>query len=112
YDRGPGLFAAIQSQGALAIVAHPRGAPDAGVFEFADGMEMYDVADTMRDRLIEVPRYIVEFVLAHAQYQEELLLPLVERLNWHLLQWDRVTHTRRFVGLAGNDAHQNISFLG
>ena len=109
FGRREDLLSAIRAQGALAIVAHPRGAPDPGYFDLADGMEIYDIADTMRDRLMDVPRHILDFVLAGAEYQNELFLPIVERSNWHLAQWDLLTRRHRFVGLAGNDAHQNLS---
>src|SRR5438309_1283329 len=47
------------------------------------------------------------------EYQDEILLSLiVERSNWNLVEWDRFTKTRRFIGLAGNDAHQNLSVFG
>ena len=112
FGRGKPLFDAIHDQGALAIIAHPRGAPDAAYFEWADGMEIYDIADIMRDRLVEVPRYLLDFLLAHAEYQDELFVSIFERLNWHLLQWDRLTRMRRFVGIAGNDALQNLAIFG
>ncbi len=112
FARREDLFAAIRSQGALSIVAHPRGVPDPGYFDLADGMEIYDIADAMRERIVDVPRYFLEFALAPAAYQEELLLPIVERADWHLAQWDLLTRTRRLVGLAGNDAHQNLTVFG
>src|SRR5207245_8842473 len=47
------------------------------------------------------------------EYQDEILLSLiVERSNWNLVEWDRFTKTRRFIGLAGNDGHQNLSVFG
>lgn len=112
FGRREDLLAAIRAQGALAIIAHPRGVPDPGYFDLADGMEIYDIADTMRERLVDVPRHILDFTLAGAEYQNELFLPIVERSNWHLAQWDLLTRRRRFVGLAGNDAHQNLSLFG
>lgn len=111
YGRRADLFAAVRAQGALAIIAHPRGIPDLRYFDLADGMEIYDIADTMRERLVEIPRYILAVPFLHAEYESELFVPIAERSNWHLVQWDRLTQTRRFVGLAGNDAHQNLSFF-
>ena len=103
------LFKAIRSQGALAIIAHPRGLMNPSYFRSADGLEICDLADTVRDRLVDIPRLLLDFLLSYDEYQEEILLPLiVERSNWNLVEWDRFTKTRRFVGLAGNDAHQNL----
>ena len=107
------LFKAIRSQGALAIIAHPRGLMNASYFRYADGLEICDLADTVRDRLVDVPRFLLDFLLDYDEYQDEILLPLiVERSNWNLVEWDRFTKTRRFVGLAGNDAHQNLKVFG
>jgi hypothetical protein len=106
------LLTAIRAQGALAIIAHPRGVPVPRYFDLADGMEIYDIADTIRERLVELPRYLLATPFLKGGYETELFLPIAERSNWPLVQWDRLTQTRRFVGLAGNDAHQNLSFLG
>jgi hypothetical protein len=106
------LLTAIRAQGALAIIAHPRGVPDPRYFDLADGMEIYDIADTMRERLVEIPRYLLATPFLKGEYETELFLPIAERSNWPLVQWDRLTQTRRFIGLAGNDAHQNLSILG
>jgi predicted metal-dependent phosphoesterase TrpH len=112
FARREDLFAAIRAQGALSIVAHPRGVPDRSYYDLADGMEIYDIADVMRDRIVDAPRYLLDFAMAHAEYQEEVLLPIAVRANWHLAQWDLLTRTRRLVGLAGNDAHQNLTVFG
>jgi len=112
YERREDLITAIRAQNALAIIAHPRGIPDPRYFDLSDGMEIYDIADNLRERLVDVPKHILDFALAHADYHNELFLPIVERSDWHLAQWDRLTRGRRFVGLAGNDAHQNLSVFG
>lgn len=107
------LFKSIQRQGALSIIAHPRGMMNSSYFRYADGMEIYDIADTVRDRLVDIPRFLLDFALDYADYQEEIVVPLiVERSGWNLAEWDRFTKTRRFIGLAGNDAHQNLRAFG
>ncbi len=107
------LFTSIRTQGALSIIAHPRGLANPEYFRQADGMEIYDTADTLRDRLVDIPRILPGVALEYAEYQEEIILPLiVERSGWNLAEWDRLTKTRRFIGLAGNDAHQNLRVLG
>jgi hypothetical protein len=106
------VFKTIREQGGLSIIAHPRGIPRAEYFNQADGMEIYDIADAMREHIVDVPQELLEFVLASAKYPEEFILPVVERLNWHLVQWDSLSRIRRFVGVAGNDAHQNLAVLG
>jgi hypothetical protein len=106
------LFKTIRAQRGLSIIAHPRGLPDSGYFKQADGMEIYDIADAMREKIIDVPRELLQFALTSDKYPEEIMLAVVERMNWHLAQWDTLTRDRRFVGVAGNDAHQNLALLG
>jgi hypothetical protein len=107
------LFKGLRSQGALTIIAHPRGLVNQNYFRSADGLEICDLADTVRDRLVDIPRFLVKFLLDYDEYQDEILLPLiVERPNWNLVAWDRLTKTRRFLGLVGNDAHQNLQAFG
>ena len=107
------LFKGLRSQGALAIIAHPRGLLNQSYFRYADGLEICDLADTVRDRRVDVPRFLLKFFMDYDEYQDEILLSLiVERSNWNLVEWDRFTKTRRFIGLAGNDAHQNLSVFG
>jgi hypothetical protein len=105
------LFKTIRAQGGVSIIAHPRGLPKHEYFEEADGMEIYDMADAVREKIIYAPRALVEFALA-AEYLEELVLLAVDRMNWPLVQWDSLTRDRRFVGVAGNDAHQNLTMFG
>jgi hypothetical protein len=106
------LLAAIRAQGALVLIAHPRGAPEPGYFDLADGMEIFDLGDTLRERLVDVPRLVLDVLSSEADYPDEVFVPLVERSGWNLARWDRVTRGRRFVGVAGPDAHQNLSVFG
>jgi hypothetical protein len=106
------LFATVRAQGGLSVIAHPRGLPDVEYFQHADGMEIYDIADAMREKIIDAPRQLLEFALSAADYPEEILLPLVERVNWPLVRWDALTRNRRVLGIMGNDAHQNIRAFG
>ena len=107
------LFKGLRAQGALAIIAHPRGLLNQSYFRYADGLEICDLADTVRDRRVDVPRFLLKFFMDYDEYQDEILLSLiVERSNWNLVEWDRFAKTRRFIGLAGNDAHQNLQVFG
>src|SRR5207244_8462360 len=80
-----------------------------GYFKQADGMEIYDIADAMREKIIDVPRELLQFVLTSDQYPEELMLSVVERMNWHLAQWDTLTRERRFVGVDRKSTRLNSS---
>ena len=106
------LFATVRAQGGISVIAHPRGLPNVEYFQHADGMEIYDIADAMRDKIIDAPRELLEFALFAVDYPEEIMLALAERLNWPLVQWDALTRNRRVVGIVGNDAHQNLRVFG
>ena len=106
------LFATVRAQGGLSVIAHSRGLPNLEYFQAADGIEIYDIADAMREKIIDAPRRLLEFALFAAEYPEEFILPLVERMNWPLVHWDTLTRNRRVVGIVGNDAHQNLRAFG
>src|SRR5256886_4313724 len=107
------LFKVIRSQGALAIIAHPRGMMNRSYFRYADGLEICDLADTVRDRLVDVPRFLLAFLMAYGGVLlDEILVPLiVERSNWNLVEWDRFTKVRRYIRFGGGRGHhKNESF--
>ncbi len=107
------LFKAIRAQGAVSVIAHPRGMMNAGYFPYADGIEIYDIADTVRERVVDIPRHAMNMALEGGDYHDEIVAQaLAERSNWNLVEWDRFTRTRRCLGVAGNDAHQNLKIFG
>jgi hypothetical protein len=101
----------IKSQGGLAFVAHPWRFKEWDV-DGIDGIEIYDIADAAYAQAWKAPWMGLEMLSAWRDYPEEVLLSLLSRPGHHLATWDRLLETRRLVGIAGNDAHQNVRFLG
>jgi hypothetical protein len=49
---------------------------------------------------------------SYRTYPEEVLLSILDRPAWHLKKWDELSAERKMVGIAGNDAHQNVRLWG
>jgi predicted metal-dependent phosphoesterase TrpH len=101
----------IKAQGGLAFVAHPWRFREWDV-EGIDGIEIYDIADAAYAQAWKAPWMALEMLSSWDDYPEEVLLTLLSRPGHHLSTWDRLLARRRLVGIAGNDAHQNVRFLG
>jgi hypothetical protein len=101
----------IKSQGGLAFVGHPWLFREWDV-EGIDGIEIYDIADAAYAQAWKAPWMAMKMLNAWSEYPEEILLSLLSRPGHHLATWDALLKTKRLVGIAGNDAHQNVRFLG
>lgn len=104
-------IAAVHRQGGLAFVSHPEEVTDWSLYEDADGMEIYNVHATLKRKakdkafLLQVARKLKEDPERSFQLLQELDPAVLKR-------WDEINQKRRFPGIAGNDAHQNVSFFG
>ena len=101
----------IKSQGGLAFVAHPWRFKEWGV-EGIDGMEIYDIADSVYAQAWKAPWLAVDVLASWQDSPEEVFLTLLSRPDHYLSKWDLLSQKRRLVGIAGNDAHQNVKFFG
>jgi hypothetical protein len=101
----------IHSQGGLAFVAHPSRFRDWDVGGL-DGMEIFDIADSAYEKAWKAPWMAIEVLSSWDDYPEEVFLGLLARPRRSLSRWDNSTQTRRLVGIAGNDAHQNLKLFG
>ncbi len=101
----------IRSQGGLAIVGHPWRFREWEV-EGIDGIEIYNVADAAYAQAWKLPWMAMEMLSSWSDYPEEVLLGLLNGSGFHLSIWDRLLRARKLTGVAGNDAHQNVGFLG
>ena len=109
----PELIEEVKRHGGLVFLGHVRGVPDTKYFGMVHGMEVFNIADTMREQYLSFPEFLIDLLVTQQEYHEELLLSVVERPNWLLAQWDMLTRTGyRIVGIGGNDAHQNLNVLG
>lgn len=101
----------IKAQGGLAFVAHPWRFKEWEV-EGIDGMEIYDIADAAYAQAWKAPWVGLDMLSSWKDYPDEVLLGLLSRPGHHLSAWDGLTGARRLVGIGGNDAHQNVRFMG
>jgi hypothetical protein len=101
----------VHRQGGLAFVAHPKGWQDWSL-KGITGMEIYDVLDDVMDKKWKFPKYFFDVLYSYQKYPQETFLSIQDHPAWHLRKWDQLTQTQRMVGIAGNDAHQNVKVLG
>ncbi|HUK57362.1 MAG TPA: CehA/McbA family metallohydrolase [Nitrospiria bacterium] len=100
-----------KQQGGLAFVAHSGGFKDwdsPGI----DGMEIYDLLDDAVDHPWRFPKYLFDIGYSYGDYADQVFLSILDRPDAYLKKWDERTQQRRWTGIAGNDAHQNIRILG
>lgn len=105
------IIEAVKRQGGLAFVAHPKGFKDWDT-PGLNGMEIYDILDDAVDHRWRFPRYFFDILYSFRSYPEQVFLSIVDRPDENLKKWDELSQQKRWVGLAGNDAHQNIRVLG
>lgn len=101
----------VHRQGGVAIVAHPRGWRD-WTLEGITGIEIYDILDDAMDKKWKFPKYFFDILYSYNEYPDEIFLSIQDRPVWHLKKWDQLTQERKMVGIAGNDAHQNVKVMG
>jgi hypothetical protein len=106
-----GTIRAIHDQGGVAIACHPEGIADWSEFDEADGMEIYNVhATVMKHR--NDPLFAAQVVKKLKEDPEHSFRLLQELDPAIVATWDEINAKRPFTGIAGNDAHQNVNFLG
>jgi len=101
----------VKQQGGLAFAAHP------GAFKDWDsqginGMEIYDLLDDAVDHPWRFPKYFTDIVYSYSDYSDQVFPTILDRPDDNLKKWDDLSQQRRWTGIAGNDAHQNIRVLG
>jgi hypothetical protein len=103
------FFAGAETGGRLRIEGGPVFAAHPEEFDAWDdpelaGMEIYNThADTKGD--LREPARVAR---ALSETGIRRFLAFWDPPDAFLAQWDRMTQRRRFVGIAGNDAHQNV----
>lgn len=100
-------IASIRAQGGVAIVSHPEEVTDWASYLAADGMEIYNVHAAFKRKAKE-PGFMIRAIKA-ARESPDTAFRLLQELDPAILaKWDEINETRRFVGIAGNDSHQNV----
>ncbi len=104
-------IADIHRQGGVAIVSHPEEVKDWEPYLAADGMEIFNVHAAFKKLRADPPR-LAAALKAVKEDPDRSFLSLQELDPAVIAKWDEINRTRRFVGVAGNDAHQNVNVLG
>jgi len=101
----------VKQKGGLVFVAHSGGFKDWGS-PGINGMEIFDILDAAVKHPWRYPKYLFDVLYSYNDYPEQVFLSILERPDDYLKKWDELTQRRRWTGIAGNDAHQNIRILG
>jgi hypothetical protein len=102
---------AIHAQGGVAIACHPEEITDWSEYDEADGMEIYNVHATLK-RKGKDKTFMLQVAKALKERPEQSFQLLQELDPAIIKKFDEINQTRSIVGVAGNDAHQNVSFFG
>jgi hypothetical protein len=102
----------LKSEGALVFAAHPAGQSGWEGLTGLTGMEIYDIFDDATDHKLRYLGYFFDILFSFKHYPDEVFLSILDRPEKELSLWDRKTRSIRLVGIAGNDAHQNIRLFG
>lgn len=107
------MIALMKAKGGIVFLANPARFQDWSVTGY-DGMEIYNFADDAGEwkNLARLPKYLFDVFYSYDRFPEELLLQFVDYPARPLARWDSATQSRRVVGIAGSDAHQNIRLFG
>ncbi|MBI4615444.1 MAG: CehA/McbA family metallohydrolase [Planctomycetes bacterium] len=106
--QGPDTQAAIRQatdQGGLAFLAHPEEIEDWSLEGYA-GMEIYNLHSDTKDE--DKGHLAVRGLAAYFEDPETCYLSFFDPPREFLARWDELGKRRRVVGIAGNDAHENI----
>jgi len=101
---------AIHEQGGVAIACHPEEIDDWAAYAEADGMEIYNVHATLK-RLSKDKTFMLKVAKAVKEDPDHSFQLLQDLDPAILKKWDEINKVRPFTGIAGNDAHQNVSFF-
>jgi hypothetical protein len=99
--------------GGFGVAAHPDSARDTlrwrGWDARMDGVEWFNADSQWRDE----PRWrLLPAILQYVVRPAETVVSVFDRPTAALALWDRLTATRRVVGLAAADAHARMGFKG
>lgn len=109
------ILSKLNQAGGVGFVAHPEKRSEWDL-PFA-GMEIYNTHADAEESLpagtpsAEGPGGLARWLPlleAARQYPRELFASIFHTPTRNLAVWDRLNQTRRLVGIAGNDSHQNV----
>ena len=114
-DTDPATLAEqIAAKGGVLFYAHSEEERD-WELPTLSGMEIYNIHTDVKDEG-EVEAYLKaiapDLLLSLNKYPDQTFRLLFDRQTAILQRWDELNETRRVVGIAASDAHQNSGFRG
>ena len=105
-----GVIDDIHAQGGLAIVCHPEEVTD-WKFDRIDGMEIWNTHAAVKEGMKQKD-FLVRVAKRMKEQPDALFLELLAEPLDNLARWSDLRASRPLAMIAGNDAHQNVDFLG
>jgi histidinol phosphatase-like PHP family hydrolase len=97
-------------RGGIALAAHPEEwKEDWWAAEGLAGMEIYNLHADVKDEGLEG---VAKMLAAFHKDPETAILAIFDAPKDFLARWDAIGRSRRCVGVAANDAHQNQNLMG
>jgi hypothetical protein len=108
-DEPLALARQIAARGGLLFFAHSE---EERLWDLPEltGMEIYNIHTDFKD--VKISRVLPEIFLNAREYPEPVLRLIFQRPTALLQRWDEMSRSRRIVGIAANDAHQNSGLMG
>jgi len=99
----------INALGGVIFIAHPEEPRPWDIPEL-NGMEIYNIHADMKDE--DLRELAPDIAFSIWSYPEQTLRLIFDRPTENLARWDEMNKTRKFVGIAANDCHQNVGIRG
>lgn len=99
----------VVKQGGVLFYAHPEEPRDWDRPEL-DGMEIYNLHTDFKRLPGGLGALLPDLLLSLRRYPDHIVYSMFRRPVEFLQRWDELNRTRRLVGIAGNDCHQNVGF--
>lgn len=99
----------IRAKGGLLFFAHTE---EDRLWDLPElnGMEIYNLHTDFKDE--RFGDIVPDIILSMRSYPKQMLRLLFDPQTAILRNWDELNKTRKIVGIAGNDCHQNTGFRG
>ncbi len=103
----------INEKGGLLFFAHSEEERRWDLPEL-NGMEIYNIHTNFKglDKKFILYKLVPDILLNLNKYHEHLLFSIYSPLTEVINKWDELNISRKIVGIAGNDCHQNTGFVG
>jgi hypothetical protein len=115
----PTILKLLNAKNGVSFIAHPEHRTEWTLPPFT-GMEIYNThadAEDENSRTLAslrgpeaLPRWL-GLISAFRQYPREAFASIFDVPVGNLANWDRLSETRKVVGIAANDSHNNVGFI-